>query len=50
VTAADLRRVAQSHLHPDRSVWVVVGQEKDFEKPLSSFGTVNRIELPNQQK
>jgi zinc protease len=50
VTAADLRRVAQSHLHPDQSVLVVVGQEKDFEKPLSSFGTVNRIELPNQQK
>jgi predicted Zn-dependent peptidase len=50
VTAADLRRVAQSHLHPDQSVLVVVGQEKDFEKPLSSFGTVNRIELPNRQK
>jgi zinc protease len=50
VTAADLQRVARAHLHPDRSVLVVVGQEKDFEKPLSSFGTVNRIELTNQPK
>jgi predicted Zn-dependent peptidase len=50
VTPEDLRRAAQSHLHPERSVLVVVGREKDFDKPLSSFGTVNRIDLPNQTK
>ncbi len=50
VTAADLQRVAREALHPDQSVLVVVGQEKDFEKPLSSFGSVNRIELPNRQE
>ena len=46
VTVADLARVAREHLHPDRFLWVVVGREKDFEKPLSSFGPVRRVELP----
>ena len=50
VTPADLRRVAQSHLHPERSVLIVVGREKDFEKPLSSLGTVNRIDLSDGKK
>jgi len=45
VTAADLRRAAKEHLHPGKSVLVVVGKEEGFEKPLSSFGAVNRIEL-----
>ncbi|MBP1724650.1 MAG: peptidase domain protein, partial [Deltaproteobacteria bacterium] len=45
VTAADLERAAREHLQPEKSILVVVGKEEDFEKPLSSFGTVNRIEL-----
>ena len=45
VTAADLERAARDHLQPEKSILVVVGKEEDFEKPLSSFGTVNRIEL-----
>jgi predicted Zn-dependent peptidase len=45
VTVADLERAAREHLHPEKSVLVVVGREEGFEKPLSSFGTVTRIEL-----
>ena len=49
VTAADLHRAAREHLHPEKSILVVVGKEEGFEKPLSSFGTVNRIELKPSQ-
>jgi zinc protease len=45
VTATDLQRAAREHLHPEKSVLVVVGKEEGFEKPLSSFGSVNRIEI-----
>ena len=45
VTAADLQRAAREYLHPEKSVLVVVGKEEGFEKPLSTFGSVNRIEL-----
>ena len=45
VTAADLQRAARKHLHPEKSILIIVGKEEAFEKPLSSFGAVNRIEL-----
>lgn len=45
VTEADLERTARQYLHPEKSILVVVGKEEGFEKPLSSFGTVHRIEL-----
>ncbi|MDI6754216.1 MAG: pitrilysin family protein [Thermodesulfobacteriota bacterium] len=45
VTLKDLERVAENHLHPEKSLLMVVGKEEDFDKPLSSFGLVNRIEL-----
>ena len=47
VSPEDLGRVAQKHLHPETSVLLVVGQEGDFDRPLSAFGLVNRIELKN---
>ncbi len=45
VTFEDLERVAAQHLHPGKSLLVVLGKEEDFDQPLSSLGTVNRIEL-----
>ena len=45
VTLEDLGRVAEKHLHPEKSLLLVVGKEEDFEQPLFSFGLVNRIEL-----
>jgi len=46
ITLEDLDRVVEKNLHPERSLLVVVGKEQDFDQPLSSFGPVNRIDLP----
>ena len=48
VTLEDIKRVAESYLHPDRSILVVVGNSKDFDKPLSEFGKVHEIELKGE--
>jgi zinc protease len=45
VTAADVQRVAKTYVHPDQLAVLVVGNEKDFEKPLSSLGTVTPIDI-----
>ncbi len=45
VTPKDLGRVAERHLHPEKSLLLVVGKEEDFDQPLSSFGLINRIPL-----
>lgn len=45
VTAADVERVARTYVHPDRLAVLVVGNQKDFEKPLSSLGDVTTIDI-----
>jgi len=45
INLEDLERVAEKHLHPEKSLLLVVGREEDFDQPLSAFGSVNRIEL-----
>jgi zinc protease len=45
VTAEDVQRVAKTYVHPDRLAVLVVGNEKEFEKPLSSLGTVTTIDV-----
>ncbi len=45
VTAADVQRVAKTYVHPDQLAVLVVGNEKDFEKPLSSLGGVTTIDI-----
>src|SRR5580693_362586 len=40
VTAADVNRVASKYLHKDQLAVLVVGNQKEFDKPLSSLGTV----------
>jgi len=45
VTLADLHRVADEHLHPEKALLLVIGKENDFDQPLSIFGPVHRIEL-----
>lgn len=45
VTAEDVARVAKTYLHPDQLAVLVVGNEKDFEKPLSTLGTVTPIDI-----
>ena len=45
VTAEDVARAAQKYVHPGQNALLVVGNEKDFDKPLSSFGTVTKIDV-----
>ena len=45
VTAADVARVANKYVNPDQVAVLVVGNEKDFEKPLSSLGSVTPIDI-----
>ena len=45
VTAADVERVAKTYVHPDQLALLVVGNEKDFEKPLSTLGSITPIDI-----
>ena len=37
--------MAKKYVHPDQLAVLVVGNEKDFEKPLSTLGTVTTIDV-----
>ncbi|MDY0186609.1 MAG: pitrilysin family protein [Syntrophus sp. (in: bacteria)] len=45
VGVEDVRRVAATYLDPHKSVILVLGPEKDFDAPLTRFGTVNREDV-----
>jgi zinc protease len=45
VTAADVLRAAEAHLHPEALVLLAVGNDHDFEAPLASLGTVRSIDI-----
>jgi zinc protease len=45
VTAADVNRVAAKYLHKNQLAVLVVGNTKDFDKPLSSLGPVKDIDI-----
>jgi zinc protease len=45
VTAADVNRVAAKYLHRDQMAVLVVGNTKEFDKPLSTLGTVKEIDI-----
>ncbi len=45
VTAADVNRVAAKYLHKNQLAVLVVGNTKDFDKPLSSLGAVKDIDI-----
>jgi len=45
VTKADVLKVAQRYLHPDKLQILVVGKKEDFDKPLSTLGPVNVIDI-----
>ena len=45
VTAEDVARVAKKYVQPNQLSVLVVGREKDFDKPLSSLGTVSKIDV-----
>jgi zinc protease len=45
VTPADVSRVAAKYLHRDQLAVLVVGNTKEFDKPLSSLGAVKEIDI-----
>jgi zinc protease len=45
VTADDVKRVANKYIHPDQVALLVVGKESDFDKPLSTFGQVTKLDI-----
>jgi len=52
VTKADVLRVAQKHLQPEKMQILVVGRAEDFDEPLSVLGSVNEVDItipPSQE-
>ncbi|MGA7905865.1 MAG: insulinase family protein [Candidatus Sulfotelmatobacter sp.] len=45
VTVADVNRVAAKYVHRDQLAVLVVGNTKEFDKPLSSLGAVKQIDI-----
>ncbi|HET7872431.1 MAG TPA: pitrilysin family protein [Terriglobales bacterium] len=45
VSTADVNRVARKYLHPERMAVLVVGNSKDFDRDLSTFGKVTPIDI-----
>ena len=45
VTAADVNRIAAKYMHRDKLAVLVVGNTKEFDKPLSSLGAVKEIDI-----
>lgn len=45
VKAEDLIKAARKYIHPDRLQILVVGNEAEFDAPLSEFGPVKIVEL-----
>ena len=45
VTRADVQRAANEHFKPENLTIVAVGNPKEFDKPLTDLGKVNKIDL-----
>jgi len=45
ITKQDVLEAAKKHMDPAKMIIVVVGDEKKFDKPLSTFGKVKTIDL-----
>jgi zinc protease len=44
-TVADVNRVAAKYLHKDQLAVLVVGNPKDFDKPLSALGPLKNVDI-----
>ena len=45
VTAEDVDRVAKKYLHPEQFAILVVGNRKDFDRDLATFGKVTTVDV-----
>lgn len=45
VTVADVNRVARKYIHPEKLATLVVGNDKEFDRDLATFGKVTQIDI-----
>jgi zinc protease len=45
VTSADVERVSQKYLHKEKLAVLVVGNDAEFDKPLSTLGPVENVDI-----
>jgi len=45
ITKQDVLRVARKYLRPDKVQILVVGNKESFDKPLSTLGELNNIDI-----
>ncbi len=45
VTKEDVARIAAKYIHREQMAVLVVGNVSEFDKPLSSLGTVNKVDI-----
>ena len=45
VSKADVKRVAEQYVHPDKFTILAVGKSGDFDKPLSTLGEVTELDI-----
>jgi zinc protease len=45
VSRTDILNAAKKHLHPDQSIQLLLGREKDFDQPLSTLGKVTPVDI-----
>jgi len=45
VTVADVDRVARKYIHPEKLATLVVGNSKDFDRALDTFGKVTKVDI-----
>lgn len=50
VTKADIQDAARKYMDPAKMILVVVGDEKKFDKPLSSLGNVKEVDIKALQE
>lgn len=50
VTPADVERVARKYIRPERMAVLVVGNAKDFDRELATFGHVTTIDISIPEK
>jgi len=50
VTPSDVDRVAKKYLHPEKMAILVVGNSKDFDRDLKTFGNVTPVDIAIPQK
>jgi zinc protease len=50
VTPADVDRVARKYIHPENMAVLVVGNAKDFDRELATFGKVTSVDIAIPEK